>query len=90
MAGQERFRSVSSKFCQQSDGVILAFSLCDRSSFEHVRSWLDSIKDHMKEDACQIMIGNKADSVEERKIEKQEAEELAKSIGMRYYETSAK
>ncbi len=35
------------------------------------------------------LVGNKSDLEEQRKIKKQEAEELASSYGMVYYETSA-
>ena len=36
------------------------------------------------------MVGNKVDEVDKRNVDKTEAEELAKTMGMRLYETSAK
>ena len=36
------------------------------------------------------MVGNKCDLIEERDVTKEEAENLAKSFGMQYYEASAK
>ena len=49
-----------------------------------------SISDHADQNICKIMVGNKIDLKDERKISKKEAEELAAKYQMKYYEVSAK
>ena len=43
-AGQERFRTLTSSYYRGCHGIILVFDVTDRSSFEHVRMWLDEIE----------------------------------------------
>ena len=60
------------------------------TSFEHVGTWLASIKEHADPTVIKILVGNKVDLEGERKVSFQEAETLAKANGMKYYDTSAK
>ena len=53
--------------------------------------WLEEAYNHLDPQKCQkILIGNKTDLVEERAIDYDAAENTAISLGMTYYETSAK
>ena len=51
---------------------------------------MESISLHAVENICKVMVGNKCDLICERIVTKEEAENLAKSYGMEYYEASAK
>ena len=89
-AGQERFRTLTHSFYKQGHGIIVAFAVNDMTSFEHVGTWLASIKEHADPTVIKILVGNKVDLEGERKVSFQEAETLAKANGMKYYDTSAK
>lgn len=39
-AGQERFRNITKTYYKGAQGVILAYSVTDRQSFENVEGWL--------------------------------------------------
>jgi len=42
------------------------------------------------DNVCKVLVGNKIDKVSERKVSKEEGEELAKHYNIPYIETSAK
>jgi small GTP-binding protein len=43
-AGQERFRTLTSSYYRGCHGIILVFDVNDRSSFEHLRQWLEEFE----------------------------------------------
>ncbi len=43
-AGQERFRNITKSFYKGAHGIIVAFSIVDVDSFNHIESWIDQIK----------------------------------------------
>ena len=43
-AGQERYRSITNSYINNTDGVILIYDITNKLSFEHVEEWLSSIK----------------------------------------------
>ena len=95
-AGQERFRSLPVKYYKNADGVLLLFDVCDEASFDNVQNWLKDVKLNSdrttksgEPDISLYLIGNKIDK-EDRVISKEKAEELAKSLGMKYFEISCK
>ena len=89
-AGQELFRSVTRGYYRGSAGAIVVFSLTSQDSFNNVAQWIQDIKEVARSDVVTILIGNKSDLVDDRKVTREEAENFAKEHGMKYYETSAK
>ena len=43
-AGQERFKSISINFIKKADGILLLYDVTNRSSFESVNKWVESIR----------------------------------------------
>ena len=90
-SGQERFDSMTSSFLRDTDGVLLVFDVTNSESFEQGIARTKTLIDHYLEDwACTILVGNKVDAENERKVTRKQAEELAANLGVRYFETSAK
>ena len=89
-AGQERFKTITYSFYKRAQGVLIAFDVTNRESFENVKNWVDSIENYAKEDIQKVLIGNKIDLTEQRKVTKQEAQNLADDHDIPYFETSAK
>ena len=77
-------------FYKQANGVIVTFDVTNEESFKNVKTWMASIQDHSDSNICKLMVGNKIDLENERRITKKEGEELAAQFGMKYYEASAK
>ena len=89
-AGQERFKTLTQSFYRKADGVIICFDVTDHHTFENVRNWVESINKHASTSAARVLVGNKIDLPEDRKVTKQEAEDLASQYGINFHETSAK
>jgi GTPase SAR1 family protein len=43
-AGQERFRSMTSAFYSKAQGVVVAFDVSQRSSFDSLTSWINDVR----------------------------------------------
>jgi small GTP-binding protein len=65
-AGQERFRSMTAAFYYKAQGVILAFDVMQRESFEALSQWLEDIHRDVPEGCCIILCANKVDHEESR------------------------
>ena len=67
-AGQERYKSITKNYYRGAQGIILIYDITNRSSFEHIDIWLQSIKDSLSDwnrSSYMVMIlGNKLDNVE--------------------------
>mgnify|MGYP000872807846 CR=1 FL=1 len=89
-AGQERFRTLTHAFYKQANGVVVAFDVTNEDTFKNVRKWMESIFEHADHNICKVMVGNKIDLEEDRRISAKEAQDLANQYQMKYFEASAK
>ena len=90
-AGQERFKTVTSAYYRGADGIIIVFDQTDRESFNNVQNWIDDISKYSTEEPAKLIIANKDDIPNERKIIKMEdISELEKKTGLEVIKTSAK
>ena len=69
---------------------MITFDVTNEQSFENVRNWVQSINDNADKDIVKILVGNKIDLEDDRKITFEQGQELAAEIGVEYMETSAK
>ena len=85
-AGQEKFRAITYNYYKSSDGILLIYDITDRSSFENVEQWMNSIKDTIGniQDSkyAVILIGNKLDLINteycKREVTVEESENICK------------
>ena len=89
-AGQEMFRSITRAYFKNSVCACVVYDITNRNSFESIKSWIEDCKKHSPKTIYLILIGNKVDLVNSRKISYEEGEAYAKKYGMLFYETSAK
>ena len=89
-AGQERFHTITQQFYRQAQGMIIAFDLTNRRSFENVQTWIASIYRLAPDSTIpKVLVGNKVD-LDGRVVTRSEAQRLAEDHGIEYFETSAK
>ncbi|NVM27648.1 MAG: GTP-binding protein [Candidatus Helarchaeota archaeon] len=89
IAGQEKFKVMRSNFYDGADAVIIVFDVTNLISFDHVENWLKEVQKFCG-NVPYILLGNKIDLVEERKISPEIAESFTRKYDLPYFETSAK
>ena len=89
-AGQEQFRSITRAYFKSSICSFVVYDITNRETFENVKHWVEDCRNYMPKNVLIFLVGNKSDLEEQRKISKDEGEELADSFGLSFFETSAK
>ena len=89
-AGQERFKTITSSYYKGSNGIILTYDITDKQSFKDVENWLAEVEKYAKPDIVKLLVGNKSDLESQRQVTKEEGQELADSLNVKFIETSAK
>ena len=90
-AGQERFKTVKSAYYRGADGIIIVFDQTDKESYNNIQHWIEDISRYSTDEPAKIIIANKNDMAEEKKIVKNEdINELEKKTGLEVIKTSAK
>ena len=93
-AGQERFAPLIGPYYRHADGVLVAYDVGHRTSFERaIAYWASEIAKNATPGTPVVLVGTKADRLCEpgyRRVETREAEEAANALGWPYCgETSA-
>ncbi|KAG9335198.1 hypothetical protein JZ751_005550 [Albula glossodonta] len=88
-AGQERYRSITKQFFRKADGVVVMYDITAEQTFTAVRQWLTSVKEGAGDDIPIMLLGNKTDRPNEREVEAQLGDKLAKDSQFIFYECSA-
>ena len=89
-SGQERYHSLSANFIKNADGIVLMYDITNRESFDTISRWWNNILEHKEKDFPVILVGNKCDLEDERKVQKEEGEKIAKEYNIKFYEASNK
>lgn len=89
LAGNLRFRTITSSYYKGSHGIILVYDVADRKTFENLNSWTSEIDDRTDPDAIRILVGNKIDS-DIKQVSTEEGSDYARKHEMLFIECSAK
>ncbi|KAJ3106211.1 hypothetical protein HDU97_006844 [Phlyctochytrium planicorne] len=90
-AGQEEYAAIRDNYYRSGEGFLCVFSICEAESFQHTQEFRDQICRVLDDENVPfVLIGNKADLTDGRKVSTREAEALARKWGCSYLETSAK
>ena len=88
-AGQERYRSITSSYYKGSHGCFIVYDITNETSFENVERWYEYVQREAGKNISIILVGNKCDLENERKISKEKGQEKAKNLKCAFFETSA-
>ena len=89
-AGQERFKTLTYSFYKKANGIIIAFDVTDQKTFDNIKNWIDSINEHADQGIPRILVGNKNDMVDDRKVSLESAKATAEKYNLKYFDVSAK
>ena len=76
-------------FYHGANGQLLIFDLTRPKTFKNIINWHQDIKSFIKEDLGGLIIGNKSDLVDLRKVQTDEMTKLVGELGLDFLETSA-
>jgi small GTP-binding protein len=88
-AGQERFRGVTRNFMKGADGIIYAYDITKKSSFDSLKNWIIQSEESTV-GFKKIIIGNKADLESERVVSKDAFQKFCQNKNIQGMEVSAK
>lgn len=88
-AGQERFRSIQKNYYNKVDGIIFVYDVTNQESFNLINDWLNEVIENTKKNVNCIIVGNKIDLTEERKISYETGKNFAASVNYKFFECSA-
>jgi Ras-related protein Rab-8A len=73
-----------------AQGIAIVYDITNRQSFERVRYWYAQCCNEGDEGSRFLLIGNKVDLEDERKVSEEDGRALAEELGANFIETSAK
>ena len=88
-AGQERYRAITSAYYKGSKGCFIVYDITSTQTFEDVEKWYEEINKSGDKGISIVLVGNKCDLEEERKVTVEMGEEKARNLNCPFFETSA-
>lgn len=89
-AGSEAYKSITKGFYSNSACCILIYDMTEKKSFESINEWIQNVQNYTNENIIFILVGNKSDLKEGRKVTVEQGQALADEFNMKFIEASAK
>ena len=86
-AGEEKYRSMTPIYSQGAFGALIVFDVTNRESLDHIKEWVNCLD--MSGGIPIVVVGNKSDLEDKRKVDMDEALARVTKMGYGYFETSA-
>ena len=91
IAGESLYDSINDYFFSGAASALIVFDLTRRETLDHIGDWSSEVQKRIPFKIPRMLLGNKADLEAKRKVQFEEGNDIAASLGMtRYYETSAR
>jgi Ras-related protein Rab-5C len=89
-AGTEQYQSLAPVYFRSAAAAVVVFDITSPLSFRNLDRWVRTFRAVASEKALTVFVGNKLDLSDVRRVDRSEAEDLAKEQNSNYFETSAK
>jgi small GTP-binding protein len=90
IAGQERFRSISSTYYRGANGVLLVYDITSKNSFQALDRYYEEAMRSVPLNTAFVLAGNKTDLQVNRQVSTDEGQNWANAHNMPFFEVSAK
>lgn len=90
IAGQAFWKEMRRIYYGGSQGALILYDVTRPSSFQNVKSWVEELNQFLPKAIPCVLVANKIDLEDIRKVSKEAGEELAAELNMPYFEISAK
>ena len=90
IAGQPFWKEMRRIYYGGSQGALILYDVTRPLSFQNVKKWFDELTEFLPSKIPCVLVANKIDLEDIRKISKAAGEELAADLNMPYFEISAK
>jgi len=77
-AGQESFKSITRSYYRGATGALLVYDITRPATFTSATSWLSDLRAHADPNIAIVLVGNKADLSQDRKVTTEEAKQWAR------------
>mmetsp|Transcript_21471 Transcript_21471/g.64434 ORF Transcript_21471/g.64434 Transcript_21471/m.64434 type:complete len:210 (-) Transcript_21471:17-646(-) len=88
-AGLESFKALTRSYYRGASGALLVYDITSRESFRNVEGWLQQARQNASAAMTVMLIGNKSDLHQQRKVSAEEGVQFARANGLMFAETSA-
>ena len=85
----ESFRSVTRSYYRNAVGAVIVYDVTNRASFQNVKAWLDEARSNGGANVIVLLVGNKTDLEDQRKVSYEEGKSFALQYKLLFLETSA-
>ena len=90
-SGQEGFKSFRQTWLKNCDVILLVYSIISYNSYQEImQDWTNEIHENARNARLKILVGNKADLTEKRKVQLSDGYKFAEMYDMMFIEVSAK
>ncbi|KAM3295015.1 hypothetical protein ACQJBY_037710 [Aegilops geniculata] len=89
-AGQERYHSLAPMYYRGAAAAIVVYDISNQASFTRAKKWVQELQAQGNQNTVVALAGNKADLLEAREVQIEEAKTYAQENGLFFMETSAK
>ena len=89
-AGQEKYSTLTSSYYKGAKGALVVYDITQESTFLKAEQFVKELREKSDKDVYMILVGNKIDLEEKRKVSKEEGKKLADKLKIGFFEVSAK
>ena len=90
LAGQQYFQKVRQMYLSGCQAALFVYDVTRPDTLFNLKNWLSELDSVAGGDVKKLMVGNKIDLVEDRKVSLEDGKKVADELGLSYLETSAK
>ncbi|MFX1453148.1 MAG: GTP-binding protein [Promethearchaeota archaeon] len=90
VSGERIFQKFRKTYYPGAEAILILYDITNPESFLNVNEWVNEVKRFAKKDVICVLVGNKIDLDDQRKISNKQGNKLANKLNFLFFETSAK